>query len=234
MEVTEQPADEPPTHSMLAEDPDDPEPSEPYRVPSTVPTPRPQGWFSTSMPQAPSALSPASQVSGSGGGAGTTRAGLFSDLPFRAPADVSGWVVAVGAGLAIVAFLLPWAAVGVAGTNLDPGYLGRWGLANPSYLLLVAAAVATFLLATIPNRVPFTASAIAVPILVGGFMLGLGWSYVTGPYGTGPGVDAMSLGAILMVVGGILELRPGRIARIGGVAAPRASASTEGSDTPAS
>ena len=95
----------------------------------------------------------------------------------------------------------------MSGTRLDPDYFGRWGLANPSYLVLVAAAVAMFLVTTIPNRLPVTARSIALPILLGGIFLGLGWSYTTGTYGTGPGLDTMSLGAVLLVVGGTLELR---------------------------
>ena len=180
-------------------------PRELYRVPGSVPAPRPDGWFSSAA--AASTAGSAPTLGAPAANPKTGDAGLLSDLPFRAPAAISGWIVAAGSALAAFAFLLPWAQVGVSGTRLDPGYFGRWGLANPSYLLLVVGAVAMFAIATIPNRLPVAARSIALPILLGGVFLGLGWSYATGTYGTGLGVDAMSFGAILLVAGGILELR---------------------------
>jgi hypothetical protein len=187
--------------------PADEVPQTPYRVPGATPAPRPDGWFSSTT-----AASTSGHSSVLTGASGTiAKAGFFSDLPFRAPASVAGWIVAGGSAIAAVSFLLPWAQVGVSGTRLDPDYFGRWGLANPSYLLLVAAAVAMFLVTTIPNRLPVVARTIALPILLGGIFLGLAWSYATGTYGTGPGVDAMSFGAILIVAGGMVELRgPGK------------------------
>lgn len=203
-----------PTESDTSAGWDPPEaeaPRELYRVPGTTPAPRPDGWFSSAAAAstahfAPTLGAPAANPRPAANPTAAT-AGFFSDLPFRAPATIAGWIVAGGSGLAAFAFLLPWAQVGVSGTQLDPGYFGRWGLANPSYLLLVVAAVAMLLVATIPNRVPLAARSIALPMLLGGVFLGLSWSYATGTYGTGPGVDAMSIGAILLVTGGLLELR---------------------------
>jgi hypothetical protein len=171
------------------------------RVPSVAPTPRPQGWFSTrTIPGQVPAPVPAP----------ATTAGLFSDLPFRAPDEVGGRAVAVGAGLAAVAFVLPWARNGVVGGVAGGDYLGRWGLANPSYLILVAAALATLLATILPNRLPLDVRAIGLPFVVGGLLLGVGWTYASSAYGTGLGVDTMSIGAIAMVAGAVLELRRAR------------------------
>ena len=82
--------------------------------------------------------------------------------------------------------------------------------ANPAYLLLFAASIALLIVTIVPNKLPREARAIALPLLLGGLLLGLAWSYLTGPFGTGPGVDAMALGAVLLVVGGLLDLRPAR------------------------
>ena len=238
---------DPPEAEAAPADPGTSAPPAPYRVPGTSPAPRRDGWFSSSAAGAAAAAATA-RASAVGMAPGATpgmapgatpgatpsatgKAGFFSDLPFRAPADISGWVVAGGSALAAVAFLLPWAQVGVAGTRLDPDYFGRWGLANPSYLLLMAAAVVTFLIVTIPNRLPAVVGSIALPILLGGIFLGLGWSYLTGPYGTGAGVDAMSIGALLMAAGGMLELRPGRISVLAGVVREPDSGGTQ-SPTP--
>jgi hypothetical protein len=180
-------------------------------VPSFPPTPRPQGWFSTrtTAAQAPGGAAATPPA--------TTTAGLFSDLPFRAPDDTAGWAIAVGAGLAAIAFVLPWAQNGVVGGVGNRDYLGQWGLANPSYLILVALSLVTLLLTILPNRLPVDVRAILLPLLVGGLLVGVGWTYASSAYGTGLGVDTMSIGAVLMMAGGILELRRvQRPARTGG------------------
>ena len=135
------------------------------------------------------------------------RAGLFSDLPFRSPDNASGWATAAGSGLVAVAFVLPWARNGVAGTQHDLGYLGQWGLANPAYVLLVLAALTSLLLTTLPNKLPRTFWAVALPLVLGGVFVGMAWDYATGPFGTGLGLDLMFVGAVLLVVGGALGFR---------------------------
>jgi hypothetical protein len=134
-------------------------------------------------------------------------AALRSDLPFAAPNGPSGWATAVGSGLAALAVVLPWAKNGVAGGQLSSGYLGQWGLANPAYLLLLAAGLAILLITILPNRLPRALREVAVPFLFGGFLIGLAWSYATGPFGTGLGVGTMLFGAGLLVTGGALGLR---------------------------
>jgi hypothetical protein len=135
------------------------------------------------------------------------RAGLFSDLPFRSPDSASGWATAAGSGLAALAFVLPWARDGVAGTQHDLGYLGQWGLANPAYVLLILAALATLLFTILPNQLPRAFWAVALPLVLGGIFVGMAWDYATGPFGTGLGLDLMFVGAMLLVVGGALGLR---------------------------
>jgi hypothetical protein len=189
-------------------------------APATTPAPLPNRWYSTSDDGAAAAtatfatspFAASSFAAAPAGRPGETQAptptGFLSH--FHWPDGAGGWATAVGATVAAVAFLLPWARYGVAGTQGDRGYLGQWGLANPAYLLLLAASVAILLLTIVPNRLPREARAVALPLLLGGFLLGLGWSYLTGPFGTGPGVDAMAFGAVLLVIGGLLELRPDR------------------------
>ena len=186
-------------------------------APTTTPAPLPNRWYSTSDDGAGAATatfasspfaSPFAAAAASRPTDAPVPTGFLSHL--HSPEGAGGWATAVGATVAAVAFLLPWARYGVAGTQGDRGYLGQWGLANPAYLLLLAASVAVLLLTIVPNRLPKEARAVALPLLLGGLLLGLGWSYLTGPFGTGPGVDAMAFGAVLLVVGGLLELRPER------------------------
>ena len=134
-------------------------------------------------------------------------AGPRSDLPFAAPNGPSGWMTAVGSGLSALAVVLPWAKNGVAGGQLSTGYLGQWGLANPAYLLLLAAGLAVLLITILPNRLPRALREVALPFVYGGFLIGLAWSYATGPFGTGLGVGTMLVGAGLLVTGGGLGLR---------------------------
>jgi hypothetical protein len=135
------------------------------------------------------------------------QAGLLSDLPFAAPNGPSGWATSVGSGLSALAVVLPWAKNGVAGAQLSSGYLGQWGLANPAYLLLLAAGLSLLLVTILPNRLPRAIREVALPLVYGGFLIGLAWSYATGPFGTGLGVGTMLVGAGLLVAGGALGLR---------------------------
>jgi hypothetical protein len=135
------------------------------------------------------------------------QAGAPSDLALTTPNGPSGWATAVGSGLAAVSVVLPWAKNGVAGGQLGPGYLSQWGLANPAYLLLLAAGLSMLLVTILPNRLPRALREVALPLLLGGFLFGLAWSYATGPYGTGMGVGTMVMGAGFMVTGGALGLR---------------------------
>jgi hypothetical protein len=135
------------------------------------------------------------------------QARLLSDLPFASPNGPSGWATAVGSGLSALAVVLPWAKNGVAGGQLSSGYLGQWGLANSAYLLLMAAGLALLLITILPNRLPRALREVALPFVFGGFLIGLAWSYATGPFGTGLGIGTTLVGAGLLVTGGALGLR---------------------------
>jgi hypothetical protein len=149
--------------------------------------PRPDRWFS--------APDPAQEGSTPG------KAGIFSDLPFKTPKDLPGWAVAAGSLVGAVAFVLPWSANGVLGGGVDQTFTGRWGLANPANLLLMVAAIALLFVTLIPNRIPVSIRGVVLPILLAGSFLGIFWTYLTGPYGLGLGVDAIGIAAVVMVIG---------------------------------
>lgn len=160
-------------------------------ITSVPATPRPDRWFSTPTPAGDPSSTPG-------------KAGLFSDLPFRSPGDVAGWAVAVGAFIGMISFVLPvaWSDNGVMGTQPHDTLTGLWGLANPANLIPMVAALAVLLLAIVPNRIPTSIRGIVLPILIGGSFLGIWWSYATGSYGLGWGVDALGVGGLVLVVGG--------------------------------
>jgi hypothetical protein len=163
-------------------------------VASVAATPRPDRWFSVPAPARDASSTPG-------------KAGVFSDLPFRAPQGAAGWAVAIGALFGAVAFVLPWAAVGVIGTQFDPTFTGRWGLANPANLVPMFVAVALLLITLIPSRIPTSIRGVVLPIVIGGWFLGIAWTYATGPFGSGWGVDAIAIGGIVLVIGGAMGQR---------------------------
>jgi hypothetical protein len=152
--------------------------------------PRPDRWYSV----------PSATRDGDTPG----KAGLFSDLPFRTPKDLPGWAVAVASLIGAVAFLLPFSGGYVIGGGVDPSYFGLWGLASPANLIVMLLSVALLLVTLIPSRIPVSIRAVVLPILLGGWFLGIVWSYATGPFGLGLGVDAIGIGGIVLVIGGAL------------------------------
>jgi hypothetical protein len=138
---------------------------------------------------------------------------LLADLPFDAPDELPGWLVVAGGALTSVSFLLPWATQLVIGGTLGRGYFDRWGLASPAAIILLAAALTTFILGIVPNPVPAWLRTGLLPLIVGGVLLGLVWAYLIGPFGPAIGVWTVALGALLFVIGGILALHPWHNAR---------------------
>lgn len=140
-------------------------------------------------------------------GTGTTSE-LPSALTLRAIGGaMASWLVVTGSVLGVVGFLLPWSPNGVIGSPGDSGYLGRWGLANGAYLLVMGAAFGCLAVQLLETRLPALVRDVVLPLALGGFLLGLGWTYVAGPFGADLGVQAVLLGGLLLVVGGGLALR---------------------------
>ena len=124
------------------------------------------------------------------------------------PPDTPRRVVAIGAVIASLGFLLPWTASPGA-NDLLGDYWIRWGLAGPGSWILVAALVglagltlAGGRLATAPVGLPGVALAMLV--------LGLSWSYLFGYPERGVGIWVVIFGVFLLAVGGLLDMRAGR------------------------
>jgi hypothetical protein len=121
---------------------------------------------------------------------------------------VARWLVVIGAALAAIGFLLPWSNSVIGATGVD--YFDRIGLAGRGHLLIAAGILATLALALIRNPLPLWAR-IGVPGLVlGSLLIGLVWVYVFGPLRTDPGAQAVLVGAVLLVVGGLIGIAIGR------------------------
>jgi hypothetical protein len=131
------------------------------------------------------------------------------DLPFAIAPGIGPRLVAAGAVLAIVAFVLPWVPNGgvVIGGAFGTGYFSSWGLAAVGNVLPFLVAWLSLVLAVLPNRVPRFAALGVLPLLLGGIYAGFGWTYLIGPVGAGIGIWALAVGAVLLAAGGTLVLR---------------------------
>jgi len=158
---------------------------------------------------APGRLVAASARSGAGGAVSTTAVdrsmasiGEFFGSVHIAD-DVVRRTVGIGAGIASIAFPLPWIN-GLPGAGLS-GYLDRWGLAGPGLWIIAAASVALAAIALSSGR---SASwPVALPaIVLGSLMFGLLWPSIFGG-GASIGVWVGLVGAIVLLVAGVLDLR---------------------------
>lgn len=127
-------------------------------------------------------------------------------------AEFVGSVSVAGAALASVGFLLPWASVVIGSTG--SGYFDRWGLAGPGHLIVVLGTLAILALAVVRNPVPTWIRIGIAGLGVGALLLGLAWPYLLDPaLEAAPGVLIESVGALALIVAGVLALatdRPGR------------------------
>jgi hypothetical protein len=139
---------------------------------------------------------------------GPGSAPLLADLPFDAPNSLPGWLIAAGSAAAIAGFLLPWSTTIPFASGF--GYLDTWGLATPSHLLLLLATVATLALAILPNRVAAWLRTGVAGLVLGALLLGIVWPYLLDGFGAMIGALAEGVAAALLLIGGLLAVRPPR------------------------
>lgn len=129
--------------------------------------------------------------------------------------EAAGWLVIAGTALAGVGFLLPWSVVAIGAQGTD--YFARWGLASPGHLLVALSVVAILvinLLDQVTSRIPLWARAGIPGLGVGALLLGLVWPYVVGPLGADPGAVVVTVGALVLVAGGIVAIAADRHAGV--------------------
>jgi hypothetical protein len=135
--------------------------------------------------------------------------GKRAGVTMQAPTELPGWLAIAGAAIGAVSFLMPWSRDGVIGA-VGSSYFDRWGLANVGYLPLVVAALLLLAVNGVPNPIPVWIRAGMAPFAIGGILLGLDWAYQTRPYSDGLGVTLLLVGALVLMVGGLLGVRAGR------------------------
>lgn len=156
-----------------------------------------------------------SMAKGSGEGAGrsgrerSVSTGLNLRLgegtgPLGMPADAPTRVVVLGAGVAALGFLLPWADI-VIGSGSIGGYLEQWGLAGPGHALVLALVVGLAILALVAEHLPRWVRLGLPSIAVACLLSGLVWPYLVGPFDASIGVYVVAVGALVMIAGGLLD-----------------------------
>jgi len=134
------------------------------------------------------------------------------ELPFALAPGVGPRLVAVGAALTIVAFVMPWVSDRgvVIGGAPGSGYFATWGLAAVGNILPFLLAWTSLVVAIFPNRLPRYATLGLLPVFLGGFLAGVAWTNLVALPGIGIGLWALAAGALLLLAGGFLDLRTGR------------------------
>jgi hypothetical protein len=120
-----------------------------------------------------------------------------------------GWLGVVGAAIAAVGFLLPWAATMIGSGGVS--YVDQWGLAGPAHVLVVLGLVAIAVLGVVENPVPAWVRLGIPGVAVGSLLVGLAWPYLFGPLGGRPGLLVSFVGALLLVAAGIICLVADRL-----------------------
>ena len=124
-------------------------------------------------------------------------------------AEFVGSVSIAGAALAAVGFLLPWASV-VIGSN-GSGYFDRWGLAGQGHVVVVLAILAILALSIVKNPIPIWVRTGVAGLAIGALLLGLSWPYLLNPaLEAAPGVLIETIGAIALIVAGVLAIATDR------------------------
>ena len=138
-------------------------------------------------------------------------ASLFADLPFDAPNTLIDWLVAFGGGAATIGFFLPWSSVVIGAASGGGSYMETWAIANPTHLLVALVSFAGFVLSVLPNRVPRWLRSSLLGLVLGGVLIGLVWPYLfAAGFGYKVGVIVEIVGALVLIVAGVLSILPSR------------------------
>lgn len=114
-------------------------------------------------------------------------------------------VAVIGAGIAGLGFLLPWAAV-VIGSGRIGGYLEQWGLAGPGHPIVLLVLVALAAAAWQVERLPAWARPGLPSVVVASLLVGLVWPYLFGNLQPSVGLFLTFVGAIVLGAAGVLDL----------------------------
>ncbi len=137
---------------------------------------------------------------------GTPRVSLAETLgAFGITEDVPRRLIGAGATIAGLGFLLPWASA-LAGNALGGSYFSRWGLGGPGHWIIVLGLVALVVIALAGSRFDRVPVGL-IAVVLSAVLVGVLWPYVFGTFDRFVGVWLVLAGAILLGVGGLLDVR---------------------------
>jgi hypothetical protein len=129
----------------------------------------------------------------------------FAGIDRATTQEWAGWLAVGGAALALIGFVLPWAATMIGSPGID--YIDRWGLAGPGHPFVVLGLLAVLALALLRNPLPIWLRIGLPGVILGTLLLGLVWPYLwSDVLGTTLGVYVAALGAVLLLVAGVVAL----------------------------
>ena len=129
----------------------------------------------------------------------------FAGLDQATAQEWAGWLAVGGTALALIGFVLPWAATMIGSPGID--YTDRWGLAGPGHPFVVLGLLAVLALALLRNPVPIWLRIGLPGVILGTLLLGLVWPYLwSDVLGTTLGVYITALGAVLLLLSGMVAL----------------------------
>jgi hypothetical protein len=115
-----------------------------------------------------------------------------------------GWLAVAGSAMSAVGFVLPWGITVIGASGV--GYFDRWGMAGPFHPIVVLALLGVLALALVRNPIPLWVRVGLPGLGLGALLIGLGWPYIVALPGTGPGALVVAIGAIILIVAGIIAL----------------------------
>jgi hypothetical protein len=189
----------------------------PYRLSTTGDLAAPATMNGSPGAYRPAGLTLSGAMAGSGSSAGAEaaapeRSATRAMDPTRL-AEIAGWFVVVGATMAVLGFLLPWARL-VIGARSAGSYFDSWGLASPTHVVVLGATMVVLALGIVRTEVPFWLRSGVLPLALGGLLIGLVWPYEVGSLGADVGILVVVLGALAMVVGGAVTIWATRHAEV--------------------
>jgi hypothetical protein len=123
----------------------------------------------------------------------------------RVTADASRRAISAGAALGAFGIVLPWVNT-LPGASPVANYLDRWGLAAAGMWLVLVGLVALATVAASSGRA--AGWPVGLPAIVtAAFLGGLVWPYTVGGSGRSIGIWVVVVGAVVLVVGGLLDRR---------------------------
>jgi len=125
------------------------------------------------------------------------------DGPLGLPAELPGRTIALGAAIAALGFLLPWAEF-VIGSESVGGFLDQWGLAAPGHALLLLALIVVGALPVLRERTEVKVGTSTAAIILGALLVGVAFPYLMGPFREAIGVYVTLAGALILIAGGLL------------------------------